>query len=123
MLSTFHILLVLIILGRLESNVLAFAPRLASSTRSSSLLLQAVELQAEPDGGEELKPFDSMPDCRMKKMKEVDTINSDDGQVYEFWLTAVADGALVKEIRSKVLKDASKKANFPGFRKVRILLP
>ena len=27
-------------------------------------------------------------------------------------------GALVNEIRTQILKDASKKANFPGFRKV-----
>jgi len=81
--------------------------------------MTAVELEPEPEGGEELTPIKSSPDTRMKKMKEVPDVKSDDdmSMVYEFWMTAVADGALVKEIRTTILKDASKKANFPGFRK------
>lgn len=86
-------------------------------TSVTSSFLAAVSLKSEPEGGEELTAFKSMPDCRMKKMKEIDNKKSD-GRVYEFWLTAVADGVLVKSIRSQILKDASKKANFPGFRKV-----
>ena len=79
--------------------------------------LQAVELEAEPEGGDELSQSGTtMPGCRMKEMKESDK-KSDDGQVYQFWMTAEADGALIKEFRTEILKNAKKKANFPGFRK------
>lgn len=54
----------------------------------------------------------------MKKMAPVPDIKSDDGDVFEFWLTATAEAAMIQEIRTTILKDASKKANFPGFRKV-----
>jgi hypothetical protein len=81
-------------------------------------LSAAVELEAEPEGGEEITPFSSLPSCRVKCMKEQPKIKNDNGPVYEFWMQASAEGALVKEIRTQILKDASKKANFPGFRKV-----
>lgn len=86
--------------------------------------MAAVELEPEPEGGEELAPIKSSPNTRMKKLKELPNVKSDDGtsMVYEFWMTAVADGALVKEIRTTILKDASKKANFPGFRKVSCII-
>ena len=53
-------------------------------------------------------------------MKQMDLIKEDshDGPVYQFWMTAEVDGALIKELRTQILKDASRKANFPGFRKV-----
>ena len=82
-------------------------------------LAEAVELEPEPEGGDELSPTkSSLPDCRMKKMEALPDVKSDDGDVYKFWMTAVADGTLIKETRVKLLKEASKKANFPGFRKV-----
>jgi hypothetical protein len=84
--------------------------------------LSAVELDPEPEGGEEITPLSSLPDCRVKNMGEQPKIKSDDGPVYEFWMMASAEGALVKEIRTQILKDASKKANFPGFRKVSRLM-
>eukprot|EP00559_Dactyliosolen_fragilissimus_P006000 CAMPEP_0184865782 /NCGR_PEP_ID=MMETSP0580-20130426/19052_1 /TAXON_ID=1118495 /ORGANISM="Dactyliosolen fragilissimus" /LENGTH=192 /DNA_ID=CAMNT_0027365101 /DNA_START=102 /DNA_END=680 /DNA_ORIENTATION=+ len=86
-----------------------------------SPLLMAVELVAEPEGGEELTAIESMPFCRVKNLGADDEVNSEDGsQVYSFWMTAEADGALIKKYRTQVEKDASKKANFPGFRKGQI---
>ena len=38
--------------------------------------------------------------------------------VFKFWLSAKVDGVAVKKFRVQTEKDASKKANFPGFRKV-----
>lgn len=93
--------------------VLRPTPLSVSTTR-----LQAVGLEPEPEGGEEMVALQTVPDCRMKKMKALPDIKSDQGDAYEFWMTAVADSNLVKEIRTQILKDASKKANFPGFRKV-----
>ena len=84
---------------------------------STSFLQAAVELEPEPEGGKELTPMTSLPGCRMKEMEEL-KIKSDLGTPYQFWMTAEVDATLVKEIRTQVLKDASKKANFPGFRKV-----
>jgi hypothetical protein len=114
--------LVLLITGWL-SSVLAFAPSSLSlyhhhSYASASFkLCAAVELEPEPAGGEELQTSNTVPGCRIKKMDAVPDITSKDGDVYEFWLTAVAEAAMITEIRTTVLKDASKKANFPGFRK------
>ena len=78
-----------------------------------------VELEPEPEGGEELTAIKTMPGSRMKNMGEVQGVTNDEGTVYDFWMTASVEGAIIKEINTKVLKDASKKANFPGFRKVK----
>jgi len=75
----------------------------------------AVELEPEPEGGEEVATGTTMPETRVKKMKELPDIKSDDGPAFQFWMTTQADGALIKEVRTQILKDASKKANFPGF--------
>ncbi|GKY91655.1 hypothetical protein MPSEU_000137400 [Mayamaea pseudoterrestris] len=90
-----------------------------STTRQSksTFLLAAVALEPEPEGGEEVVTQNTVPGCRIKKMAAVPEISSDDGDVYEFWLTATAEAAMIQEIRTTVLKDAAKKANFPGFRK------
>lgn len=83
------------------------------SRRSSSLY--AAELVAEPEGGEELtKISSSLPGSRMKNLGA-----EDEEGVFKFWLSATADGGMVKKFRLQTEKDASKKANFPGFRKVR----
>ena len=50
----------------------------------------------------------------MKNMGEVG-----DG-VYNFWLTCKADGGKVKSLIQQTEKEASRKANFPGFRKGQI---
>jgi hypothetical protein len=85
--------------------------------RPSSLCL-AVELEPEPEGGEDVTPVSTMAGTRMKNMGENADLKSDKGQVHKFWLLAEAEGNLVKEIRNQILKDARQKANFPGFRKV-----
>ena len=79
--------------------------------------LNAYELKAEPEGGDEIDAIDTMDGSRMKNMGITTDAKSDDGDVYTFWLTAEASGALVKKFRVQVEKDASKNANFPGFRK------
>ena len=85
---------------------------------STTTLQAAVALEPEPEGGKELTAITSMPGCRVKEMKEL-SVKSNLGTPYQFWMTAEVDGTLIKEIRTQILKDASKKANFPGFRKVR----
>jgi len=82
---------------------------------SSKSSLYAAELVAEPEGGEELtKISSSLPGSRMKNLGA-----EDEEGVFKFWLSATADGGMVKKFRLQTEKDASKKANFPGFRKVR----
>jgi FKBP-type peptidyl-prolyl cis-trans isomerase (trigger factor) len=101
----------------LVSQALAFAPNGKSAFRLSPLNLH-YELKAEPEGGEELTPIASMAGSRMKNMGvDAGTKSEDGSDVYTFWLTADADGKLIKEYRTTVEKDAAKKANFPGFRK------
>lgn len=56
----------------------------------------------------------------MKNMGVCEGIDGKDGPVYSFWLTAQANGKLISEFRTQIMKDASKKANFPGFRKGQI---
>jgi hypothetical protein len=83
----------------------------------SALVLNAVELEPEPEGGEELQAVSTMPGSRMKNMGASE-FKAKDGTAYNFWLTAQAGAALIKTINTRVLKEASKKAEFPGFRKV-----
>eukprot|EP00594_Rhizosolenia_setigera_P012540 CAMPEP_0178964982 /NCGR_PEP_ID=MMETSP0789-20121207/16000_1 /TAXON_ID=3005 /ORGANISM="Rhizosolenia setigera, Strain CCMP 1694" /LENGTH=176 /DNA_ID=CAMNT_0020649859 /DNA_START=168 /DNA_END=698 /DNA_ORIENTATION=+ len=83
----------------------------------------AVELEPEPVGGEEIEAIQSMANSRVKNMGPVDddSIKGEDGStVYNFWLNASVEASLVKEIRVTVEKDASRNANFPGFRKGQI---
>lgn len=113
------------ILGVSVYSVTAFtsAPQLRSSnissgagagSSSSRTLLRAAELKPEPEGGEELtKISSSMEGSRMKNMGADD----EEEGVYKFWLTATADGDQIKKVRLTTEKEASKKANFPGFRK------
>lgn len=93
----------------------AFVP---TASRLVAKPLFAVELTPEPEGGEELTAVKSMDGSRLKNMGEAEGVSSDDGTVFKFWLTATAQGPLVKQLNTQVLKDASKQANFPGFRKV-----
>ena len=92
-----------------------FSPIVHTPTIShSSTLLRAAELKPEPEGGEELtKMSSSLPDSRMKNMGA-----DDEDDVYNFWLSATASGAKVKKLRAQTEREAGKKANFPGFRKV-----
>lgn len=95
---------------------LASTPSFSRSTITS--LSAKVALEPEPSGGEELAAVTSMAGCRMKDMGPAKDIKSELGTVHQFWMLGEADGSLVKEYHQQLLKDASKKANFPGFRKV-----
>jgi hypothetical protein len=77
-----------------------------------------MELAPEPEGGEEVTALKTMEGSRMKNMGEVEGAKEADSTVHKFWLMATAEGALVKKLNTDVLKDAAKKADFPGFRKV-----
>lgn len=87
---------------------------------ATALAAASVELVAEPEGGDEMTSVQTMPGSRMKNMGEVDGVKDEGGTVYKFWLTAKANGSLIKEFNTQILKDSAKKANFPGFRKVRM---
>ena len=92
----------------------------AFATKTSTAQYMAVELEPEPEGGEEISAINVMEGSRVKNMGECSETKSENGEtVYDFWMTAVADGELVKKLRTQVSKDAAKNANFPGFRKVR----
>mmetsp|Transcript_9671 Transcript_9671/g.16582 ORF Transcript_9671/g.16582 Transcript_9671/m.16582 type:complete len:208 (-) Transcript_9671:68-691(-) len=99
----------------LAAQATAFTTFSSQSTiiPSSPTSLNAAELTPEPEGGEELtKVTSSMEGSRMKNMGA-----GDDEGVYKFWLSATADGAQIKKVRTTTEKEASRKANFPGFRK------
>jgi hypothetical protein len=81
--------------------------------------LNMVELIPEPDGGEEITAVHTIGGSRAKNMGEAKGVKSTEGTAYKFWLTATAQGTLIKELHTQVLKNASKEAMFPGFRKVR----
>jgi hypothetical protein len=83
-------------------------------------MTQIVQLEPEPEGGKELVPRNSLAGCRMKEIEYIRDAKGDNeqGPIYKFWMSGQVEGVLIKEIRTTILKDASKKANFPGFRKV-----
>jgi hypothetical protein len=90
--------------------------------RSTRTVLNLVELKPEPEGGEEVQRVSSsssslLPNSKLKNMG----IDGDEGGdvVYKFWLSANADGKAIRKLRDQTEREASKKANFPGFRKVR----
>ena len=95
----------------------AFAAR---STAHASQLKMAIDLEAEPEGGEEIEAVDTMAGSRMKNMGIVDKKAEDGSDAFSFWMTAEADGQMIKKYRDQVSKDAAKNANFPGFRKGQI---
>jgi hypothetical protein len=98
------------------ARCVAFVPSPVAPMRAR---LMMVVLEPELEGGKEMAPVSSsLANCRMKEMEEITGKNKDEEQVYKFWMTAEAEGSLIKEIRAQILKDAAKKANFPGFRKV-----
>lgn len=99
-------------------SVSGFVP--IAVTKSVMVLNAVVDLKPEPAGGEEIVAVKSMDGSRMKNMGVAEGVKNDDGIVYKFWLMATAQGDLIKELNAQVLKNASKKANFPGFRKVRL---
>lgn len=92
----------------------AFSPAHSNAAvRARTTLLRAAELKPEPEGGDELpKLSSSMDGSRMKNLGA-----EDEEDVFKFWLSATASGEKVKKFRQQTEKEASKKANFPGFRK------
>lgn len=108
------------------SKSAAFVPSATHKIANNNNRLQnnilSYSLQPEPEGGEEISSIDTMPGSRMKNMGASGDEQQQEGeaQVHTFWLEAEADGKLIKEYRIQVEKDASKKANFPGFRKGQI---
>lgn len=105
----------------LASSALAFAPSypsFATNPAATSMRMVQVELEPEPEGGEEVTAISSMAGSRLKNMGENSDVKNEDGTVYNFWLLAEAEGKLIKEIRTQIVKDAKQKADFPGFRKV-----
>lgn len=107
----------------LAASCSAFSPA-ASTTRTTAVsntqMMMAYELKAEPEGGEEIPSVDTMTGSRMKNMGPDSDTKDKDGDVHIFWTKAVADGKMIKGFRTQVEKDASKNANFPGFRKGQI---
>lgn len=110
----------------LVGSASAFAPHQNKGVSVPSALGAAVELVAEPEGGEEIFPVKTFPGSRMKMMGDAEDLkgvretDGDDGEeekVYKYWLKASVEGALVQEIHATVLRESAKKANFPGFRK------
>ena len=113
------------LLGLASLQCSAFSPTSINAIKqqrfSQTSLNMAYELVAEPEGGEEMESIDTMADSRMKNMGINTELKSDDGEdVYTFWLTASAAGKMIGEFRKQVEIDASKNANFPGFRKGQI---
>ena len=106
------------------STCSAFSPThqaFSARTTFSSSQLMAYELKPEPEGGEEIESIDTMNGSRMKNMGLAEGIKDEDGEdAFTYWLSAEADGKMIKEFRVQVEKDASKNANFPGFRKGQI---
>jgi len=91
-------------------------PRCVSNSKTE--LAMAMDLKPEPDGGDEMTQIDLIEKTRMKNMgKSEDGKMIDGSDVNNFWMTAEADGSFVQKIRTKLLKEAGKNANFPGFRK------
>jgi hypothetical protein len=104
------------------ASMMSMATAASAMASMTSTLLRAtsttVELKPEPEGGTELRKLSlsSLPGSRMKNLGP-DGNGVDDADVCKFWLTASADGAQIKKLRDQTEREASKKANFPGFRK------
>ncbi len=96
----------------------AFVVPQSPTERTFGVSLHAVALEPEPEGGEEVTPLKTMSGCRMKKMEELKNVKNENGPAYQFWMTATVDGNMIKDNHTELLKNAKKKANFPGFRKV-----
>ena len=80
----------------------------ATTTTSTSRMAQ-VELIPEPEGGQELIPLNTMDGTRFKLVDKVDSLTSDDGTVYKFWMQTVAKGELIQQFKMDILKESKKK--------------
>ena len=77
----------------------AFAPQTFAARRTAhvSQIKMAYELEPEPEGGEEIQAIDSMAGSRMKNMGIVDEKAEDGSDAFSFWMTAEADGQMIKK--------------------------
>jgi Bacterial trigger factor protein (TF) len=97
--------------------------KVATAKVYASTAVAIVPLFPEPPGGIELQPLiPNTSSIGASRMKQQDTVlppssSSMGSPIYQFWMTTYTDGKSIQEIRQTILKDASKKANFPGFRK------
>jgi hypothetical protein len=119
--KSFRCTTVLILLSLLHlSTAFIVIPNWTASSSFPTCLLMS-ELVPEPEGGVVLTAIKTMEGSKMKNMGENPSVSSENGKVNKFWLTAKAEGSLVKEIYAEVLKQSAKKANFPGFRKGQVV--
>jgi hypothetical protein len=84
-------------------------------TTASSFRMAQVDLIPEPEGGQELIPLNTMDGTRVKLMEKVDSLTSDDGTVYKFWMQTVAKGELIQQFKVDILKESKKKVRKPSF--------
>jgi Bacterial trigger factor protein (TF) len=105
--------------------------KVATAKVYTSTAVALVPLMPEPLGGIEIHPIvdDSSSSSsntgtsqrlgisRMKQMNTIVESRNQPSTPYQFWMTTYSDGKNIQDIRQTILKDASKKANFPGFRK------
>jgi len=107
-----------------------------AATKSSPIM--DIELVATPEGGADVTPLSggasgdeqSLNDEFVVRVKDMGPVEDNDAAkeygasigatVHNFWLTALAPGDAISKTRIIVLKDASKNAQFPGFRKGQI---
>lgn len=96
---------VLTYLAAMLVSTSGFAPIAVRSYSRAHTLAMAVELTPEPEGGEELQAIGTVAESRMKNMGEADGVKSEEGTVYQFWLSTIAEGEMIKQIRTQVLKE------------------
>jgi Bacterial trigger factor protein (TF) len=108
-----------------ESTTTLWNAKVATSKVYASTAVAIVPLFPEPPGGIEIQPLiPNTSSIGVSRMKQLDTelppsssSSLTGSPIYQFWMTTYSDGKSIQEIRQTILKDASKKANFPGFRK------
>ena len=104
-----------------------------STTPTGEKKIMDHDLEPEPEDGDEVAPLvaggaeKAGYTIRLKDLGPVDEsddayyLNEELGRtVHNFWMTAVADGNEIEKTRTMVLKQSSRNANFPGFRKGQI---
>lgn len=97
-------------IGMLASTSAFVGAPLAFAAKKAHAVAMAVELVAEPEGGEELVAISPMADTRMKNMGEFDgeLVDKADGTVHSFWMSSIANGDLIKKTRTQLSKEAAK---------------
>jgi len=91
-----------------------------------------IELKPEPETGTDVAVLASIgadnvrSDGFVVRLKDLGEVDSDDeaydleeeigAKAHNFWLSAIAEGEEIQKFRMALEKDATKNANFPGFR-------